>query len=163
MTTLDDYVGRTVDLSVYDGVVENPRGQQLTPVLIPPGTGGFAVTGIEKLVQRFIQILLLERGSIRYRPDDGCDFMVAARFGAWRSAADVSLSFYEAQIDVRRQLQAVEDDQMPDDERFASETLNSVTFIGGQVSLSITLESLAGSGRKVIVPVSLIPITRVSQ
>ncbi len=104
MATIIDYVDRTVDVAAFQGWelgvgVEALLDQQLAS----PENSGEVLTGVVKLVQRFLLLLFTEIGSLTYLPDSGCTFMRDARQGRWRSSADVSNSFHFAIMDVRRQ------------------------------------------------------------
>mgnify|MGYP000877176217 CR=1 FL=1 len=120
MTTTADYVGRKVDLLAFHGYDSGDPSAPLEQSLAPDGTGGAVVAGVEKLAQRFLVELLTERGSLPYAAARGCSILSEARQGGWRSAGDVTRSFYSSLVDVRRTLLGLESDSDPDDERYAS-------------------------------------------
>ena len=150
-----DYVGRTHDLLALHGAVPG-QSVLLEEALIPAdGSGGYIVAGIEKLVQRFLLALLTVAGSKAYLPSDGCQFMLDAQLGRWRTAADVYQSFYASLVDVRRQLQLDEDSTTPDDETFAGATLESVELNWPTARLVVRMDSAAGSSRTFVAPLAV--------
>lgn len=151
--SVSDYQDRIVDLLAYQGITSGQR-RLLLPVLVS-SAGSFLVTGIAKLAQRFLIILLTEQGSLTYLPGVGTTFITDGRRGFWRSAADVQQSFMSAMLDVRRQIRGAEIDSDPTDERFALATITQLTITGDRVNLQITLESQAGRRRKFIVPINV--------
>lgn len=150
-----DYQGRTIDVLAFQGVVPG-REIEMQQVLIPDGLGGYSVTGIEKLVQRFLLILLTEKGTIKYLPDSGTRFLVDARRGLWRTTTDVTQSYASALVDVNRQLASLETDSDPTDERFGSATLLTVALTGDRVLVGVQLFSVAGTSRAFIAPVAVV-------
>ena len=152
MTTIADYSGRTVDLAAYQGV-ELGHEQLLRMALAEESHSGMIVAGIQKLVQRVVVSLLTERGSQRHFPEVGCDFLYDARTGRFQTDLDVAASFASAMVDVRKQIQAVETELDPDDERFGSIALEHVELIDDSVALYASLTSLAGSSVQVLLPI----------
>lgn len=150
-----DYVGRTVDVSAFAGAQES-GDQLLTMRLAGPGEGGEVCTGTQKLAQRFLRTLLKEAGSDLFRPNDGTEFMTKLNRGELRNQVDVLVAFAEAQLDCKRLLKAEETDADPDDERYASAVIESLSVLPGSVKLYIRLTSRAGDSRKVILPVSIL-------
>ena len=72
MSTVADYVGRTIDVLAYDGAV--PAGEVLLEqIMAQPGEGGKIATGMQKLAQRFILELFTETGSQLYFPNRGTE------------------------------------------------------------------------------------------
>jgi hypothetical protein len=155
MSSVADYVGRTFDVLVFHGVTPG-REVAVKQTLYPDDLGGYIVTGIEKLVQQFLLILLTELGSVTHLPIYGTRFMADARSGRWRTAIDVRQSFAAAVVDVKRQLARQETSTTPDDERFALATLLGITLDGTSVFVSVEVLSVAGLDRKLIVPVAVI-------
>jgi hypothetical protein len=115
VSTVADYLGRTVDVLAFRGVFPAARGrdQLLAQELVRPGDGGALIAGIEKLAQRALLILLTKAGSRKYAPGEGTQFMADAESGRWRTTADVTSSFYAARLDVSRQCREVEKTDRP--------------------------------------------------
>jgi len=155
MTTAIDYLGRTIDLLAFAGA--QPSGDVLlTPQLAFAAQSGQITAGIQKLVQRFLLELLTESGSLAYLPTRGCDFMIDALAGIWRTQIDVQQSFYSAMIDVGRNLTLEESVSDSADERFGSAELLNVVLTADKVSIQVAVTSLAGSSRTVLMPISVI-------
>lgn len=154
--TLAQYAGRKIDLATYRGLSDR-RQPVLVQRLVTEEDGGQVVTGIHKLVQRFLLILFTRRGSMQYLPESGCTFITEAAAGYWRTVVDVEQSFYASLLDVRRQLVALEETGDPDDERFAGANLTGVTIKSNQVHLAFAVHSAAGSSYEFIQPISVLP------
>jgi hypothetical protein len=130
---------------------------QLQQILFNEAAAGMLCTGIQKLAQRFVLELLTEAGSMLYLPDRGTSFMIRFHQGYLRTETDVFIAFNLALNDLELNLTAEETDADPDDERYASATLDSVTITATSAVLHITLMSRAGTARAVILPVATIP------
>jgi len=149
--TVQQYQGRTIDVLAFDDA--QPAGDALlTQVLVQRGQSGAIITGIEKLVQRFLIELLTEAASLDYQPLRGTTFMTALRAGIVRTSADLFATFAVAAVDARQNLQGEEQDTDPADERFRRADLLSATLFGDTASLNIQVVSEAGEARKVIFP-----------
>lgn len=150
MSTVIDYLGRTSDLLVFRGTT--PGKEVLLQQAVATATdSGSLITGIQKLVQFFLLALLKKRRSMTY-VDDGCNFMLDADYGGWRTVGDVQQSFNAALLDVQRQLQANELPEDPSDERYGSAELLQVIFKTDRVGLYIRLSSLSGTSVTFIAP-----------
>ncbi len=135
------------------------REQLLAQQLVRPGVPGELVTGVQKLAQRLLIILLTKVGSRQYALTEGTTFMVEAARGLWRTPSDVESSFYAARLDVSRQAQAIESTDDPLDERWGSFDLLGVVLSGDQVSLRLHAVSAAGTAYTYITPIA-VPIKR---
>jgi len=152
--TISEYIGRTSDLLLYDG--QQARGDTLlTPALVQPGASGALVTGIMKLVQRFLLELLTKKGTLPYLENRGCQFISDAQSGFWRTPQDVKSSFSLSMLDVRVNLIEEEGETDPSDERFAEAELGTVTVSGDRVSLQIVLTSQAGTDYTIVYPLRI--------
>lgn len=150
-----DYIGRTIDVMAYQGVM--PSGEVLlSPELVTEQTGGNVCAGVQKLAQRFLLELLTEKGSITYSPDRGCEFITDARLGVFRTSADVLASFSSALLDIENNLLEEEAEDDPDDEKYASAEVLAVNLIPNRASIHVRLFSLAGTSRKVILPLPVV-------
>lgn len=153
---LADYTGRPYDVLAYYGTAQ-PDFALLNPVLALPGAGGEVVAGILKLSQRFLLELLTEKGSMPYLPQRGNTFIARAREGSLRTQFDALAAFSAALLDIRTNLQSEEKDTDPDDERYADAQINSITVYPGRLTLNVSVSSRAGTSRKVIAPIPIVP------
>ncbi len=152
MSSVVDYVGRTVDVLAFYGA--KPRGEvSLAQTLVPTGERGSVCTGVQKLSQRWLLEFLTGTGTMPYLPDRGSDFMLDLWQGQLRTTIDARQSFFIAARQVQQNLQAEEDDDMQDDERYGSVTLLAIVVNGDQLTLRLELRSLAGTSRQVILPI----------
>ena len=87
-----------------------------------------------------------------YRPGRGCMFMLEGRSGLWRTPGDVVSSFSSSVLTITDNLVSDEEPGDPDDERFKSATVESVSLVQDLVVLRIVLTSLAGTSRTVLFP-----------
>lgn len=161
MSDVRDYVGRRSDMLAFRNVLPFSPGREqlLAQELARPGVPGELVTGVQKLAQKLLIILLNKLGTRRYAPTEGTAFMVEAAKGLWRTPADVETSFYTARLDVSRQAQASEAVDDPLDERWGSFDLLGVVLSGDQVSLRLRVLSAAGTSYTYITPIA-VPIKR---
>jgi hypothetical protein len=160
MTTVADYIDRTCDVSAFQNwedalgkevLLEQSLGDTETP-------GGEVITGVAKLCQRFLMILLTEQGSLKYLPTAGCRFMTDALRGRWRTSADVQQSFYFSLLDVRRQMRQMELSTDPDDERLAGVTILGIVLSPrDRAVLRLSLTTQAGTKRAFLAPISVVP------
>lgn len=150
---ITDYVGRTVDVLAFDGL-ELGKEALLDQVLAQAGGGGKVITGVQKLVQRFLLEILKERGSDPYSIR-GTDFMMEARSGTLTTVTDVHGAFARAILLATINLQGEEDGTEPDDERFASAEILQVEFEYGEVRVWVRLLSRAGEDRAAIFPLDI--------
>lgn len=153
MSTIADYVGRTIDVLAYDGAVA--RGEvQLEQTLALDGQSGKICTGIQKLGQRFLIELLTERTTMPFRPTRGTDFMYEARIGRFRTQIDVYTAMSRALVDLRRNLQAEESDSDPDDERYLGAEIISVEYVPGEAKIWLRVYS-QDANAVAILPISV--------
>lgn len=146
-------MSKTLDLFAFTGAKKTGQ-HQLVEALFT--NGGSVCTGIQKLIQEWILLMLTPKGSLPFDTERGCDFLEEA-FGA-RTEEDVRIAFVFANAEVIQQLRNMEDETQHDDERIASVTLDSINITGGNVSISVTLTSLAGDSRTVQLPITSNPV-----
>jgi hypothetical protein len=149
------------ELRIYDVLAlqgAKPMGEvRLEQILFTEAAAGQLCTGVQKLAQRFVLELLTEKGSMLYLPGRGTTFMIQFRQGYLRTETDVFIAFNLALNDLELSLTAEELATDPDDERYALATLDSVSILSGTIVMHVTLRSLAGTSRKVIMPISTTP------
>lgn len=151
---IQEYIGRTIDLQAYQGV-SSSGDVKLNEVLALPGEGGAIVTGIQKVVGRFIVELLKERGSVTFRPDDGTGFLTEARLGRFQTQAEVLGAFARGVTEARRAIQAQELATDPGDERFVNAIPTNVIVSPGSAIITFELITQAGADRTFIFPLKV--------
>lgn len=152
------YAGRTVDYLAFDDAKVS-GDTLLSQTLVKSAQPGALITGIEKLVQRFLLELLTEIGSLHYTPNRGTYFITQLRAGIVQTSQDLFSAFSSAEVDVRNNLIREEDrNKDPADERYKSASLLSATLFGDTATLSIILVSAAGESRTVIYPLRVASI-----
>jgi len=149
-----DYVGRTVDVLAWD------PGSLLAGSLGGDDGAGQVVTGLLKMAQRFLILLLNETNTIKYNYYGhngirGCEFMTELRLGQLRTELDVFTAFGLAELHVRQQMLAMETDDTPDDEKYKRAQLHHLELTGDTVKLYIAIESRASTAT-VIMPVPVV-------
>jgi hypothetical protein len=150
------YEGRKYDFLGFRNVA--PRGErQLGLALYSEDSSGQICVGVQKLAQRWALEFLTEVGSMPGLPERGCEFMAAVRTQTARTEQEIIWAFLSADIDITRNLKNEEYADMPDDEKFKSATLTSVTFYPGYLSLHVMIESVAGTSRAAIMPINTLP------
>jgi hypothetical protein len=112
---------------------------------------------------------LTERGSMPGLPGRGTNFMRAARTGQFRVPINVRAQFSAANMQVRRNLRAEENNDMPADEKFRDAELLNVAILPGFdvsqasgttasfLSLGVKITSQAGDVRELILPIEIVP------
>jgi hypothetical protein len=155
MSTVNDYIGRTVDVSALQGqaVTQVESGRPLSETLALENEGGLIIAGVVKLAQRWVLEFLTERGTIFYEQNRGTDFYTFARLGFFRTVLEAEQQFFSALIDLRRNLIAEETEDMPDDERYFGTELFSITLVPDLLVIRARVYSVAGNSREVILPI----------
>ena len=153
--TVQQYVGRTSDLLAFDDA--SIRGDVLlAQALVKTGQGGALISGIEKLVQRFVIELFTEKGSVQYDQNRGTLFMTQLRAGMLRTSADLFAAFSSAEVDIRNNLRLEESlNNDPADERYTSATLLRATLNGDTANMQIQIVSAAGTDRTLLYPLRI--------
>jgi hypothetical protein len=154
--SLQDYAGRKYDYLAFRDV-SAVKAAKLDMELFKVNDTGQICVGVQKLAQRWLLEFLTETGSILADPTRGCDFMTAVRQGRLRTAVNVYTTFSASDLDIRRNLQNEEYDEMPDDEKFGSVELTNVAILAGFLRLDVKINSAAGTTRAIIVPVATLP------
>lgn len=151
-----DYAGRTVDYLAFDNAKKT--GEALLNQTLAERSGAL-ITGIEKLVQRFLIELLTEKGSLDYDLNRGTFFMTQLRSGVVRTSQELFAAFSSAEVDVRNNLRLEEDaDTDPDDEQYSLAILQNASLLGDTATLTIQVMSGAGESRTVIYPLRIAAI-----
>jgi hypothetical protein len=154
--TLDQYDGRTVDFLAFEDMKAS-GDTQLTQALVLAGQTGALITGIEKLVQRFLLELLTERGSLHYDLQRGTFFITKIRAGIVNTSQALFAVFNAAELELRNTLKMEEDKlNEPADECYKQATLLSASLLGDFATLSIQVQSMAEESRTIIYPLRVI-------
>lgn len=154
MSTVVDYVGRQVDMLAFHGTIVNQEFLA-DMVLIPDGESGKVTTGIVQLAQRTLMELLTEEGSIPYDPTRGTIFMRELRLGQVQTTIEAEQTFSLAVSQLALNLVNEEDDDMPDDEKFDSLVLDSLSLTRDKLVIHVTLTSVGGDGITIILPLDV--------
>jgi hypothetical protein len=147
-----DFAGRTVDLSIFQGI--KPAGRQ--PIELSFGDAGEVITGIQKVAQSFALIFLTELGSKPFDPTFGTPFLTAMRLGRFRTEADVQNEFSAATQRVQQILdQEAVAAGLPEDERFDDAILESFVLdkLTSTLKLEVRIRSVAGVSETIFLPV----------
>lgn len=156
--SLTDYLNRRYDFLALQNVKPVGDSRLGLELFTAEGDGQICV-GIQKLTQRWLLEFLTERGSMPGLPDRGCDFMTLVRQGRLRTEAAITAAFNFAAYDVRIALSKEEDPAWPADERIGSAALLSLAFLPSYANMSVSISSLAGTSRSIILPVTTLPQT----
>jgi hypothetical protein len=151
MSQLAPYVGRTVDYSIIQNMTPTQLG------LVGANGQGYVLTGILKLAQRFLLLLLTRLGSSQYFPNAGSTFMLDAARGGWRTVADIGQSFQMSLPGIVQQLDAIATAQDPSDELYANAQLTDVVLDQNVATVTVLLTSQAGESYALIAPISTLP------
>lgn len=152
-----DFLNRKSDLLVFHGDFPGDRELLVSQTLVPTGSGGYLCTGIQKLAQRLLFILLTKKGTVLHRPNDGVTFMIDAERGGWRTPADVRQSFVSSRLDLIRQMRLVEEETDPLDEQVNDVQLITLSILPDRVGIKIKLISEAGTDYTFLTPI-VVPI-----
>jgi hypothetical protein len=153
MSTIADYQGRKFDILAFQ---PKSFSTELSQAVAGDSSGGLICVGVQKLAQRWVLEFLTPVGSIPYKTDRGSSFMPRLAAGEIRTDVDVSTFFYLAAAQVKPNL--INEDALtdPDDEKFASVSLDNFSFApGGKLVLQVSVYSVAGASRQVILPISV--------
>lgn len=143
----------TYDIAAYQ---PTPTGPWISALAIATSTGR-AITGVEKLIQRFLLELMTETNSMYFAPTRGCSFLTSLRNGWVLAEADVFSAFNAAIITVTDNLKVEESSNDPDNERFAGAELTGIVLDNNVLHLKVIVRSLAEDFGVLTYPVSLIP------
>lgn len=154
--TAAQYGGRTVDFLAFENM--KVKGDALlTQTLVLPGQTGALITGIEKLVQRFLLELLTERGSLHYAPQRGTFFITKIRAGMITTSQALFAVFNASELELRNNLKMEENKLIePADELYKQSNLLAASLLGDVATLSIQVQSMAEESRTVIYPLRIL-------
>ena len=154
-----NYTNRKVDVLALDGSFLDKLFELDQHLYSSTNTSGKVCTGIQKLVQRWLIEFLTPRGSLKYLPLRGSSFLPLVRSGRIRTELEASMIFNSSSEEVAFNL--TQEDlgtTYQDDEKYGSVDLLGVQVVmGSKLTISIRINSLAGSSRVFVVPVSVVP------
>ena len=158
ITQSTDYSGRQVDIEHLQTITQIANITAVTKSLAK--TQPKMVTGTQKLLQRYVALLLTQLGDVYLAPDQGTQFLNQILRGGGRSRGYIAQTFAFANSDVADQLrqednlEAVFGPTQPD-ERLRQATLLdfSVDYVTATLSLTIHVETEAGTSFVYVVPV----------
>jgi hypothetical protein len=148
------YIGRTIDVLAFRGGVRY-GDNLLTQSLADATNSGEICTGLQKLAQRFLIVLLTEKGSVKYFPDQGTNFMIALAQGRVHNETDMRAVFGLAMQELASQMLDDETDTDPDDERFSGAELRAILVQPGYVNLTIAIAS-RDDAATIILPIPIV-------
>ena len=146
-------MSKTLDLFAFTGAKKTGQTRLVEALFT---NGGSVCTGIQKLIQDWILLMLTPKGSLPFDQERGCGFLEEV-LGA-RTEDAVRTAFVFANAEVIQQLRNNEEESQSDDERIDSVTLDSINISGGNLSISVTLKSMAGDSREVKLPITNNPV-----
>jgi hypothetical protein len=154
LSNIIPYVDRTVDLSAFQG--QQPQGDTLiSQSLVTDVEGGELITGILKLVQRWLLEFLTIQGSMQFLPTRGCAFMQQLRSGQLVSLLDIQQAFYLSAQQVETNLESDQTSTTPIDEQFDYVTLESIAIDNEMITLYIEIFSQDGTSAPAILPINV--------
>lgn len=153
--TATQYINRTYDIMAYQGVLPSGVARLTAGLATPAEPSGTICTGIQKLLQRFLMLLTLKKGTKPYDLEAGTQFFVDLQQGRLRTELDVLTAFSLAVGDISSQLVALETTDTPADERFSDASLLNLQIGIGTLVLQVGVQSRAGTTRVAILPLSI--------
>ena len=154
MSTVANYVGRTVDLLAFHEPVAN-KEVLIEQILVPDGERGSVIAGIAKLAQRWLIEFLTIRGSIPALPTRGSRFIDDIRRGIIRTSLDAEQSFHLSAKQVATTLKLEEEAGIPADEAYSEIELVSAIATGDTIVVNAILTSEAGSQHELLLPIDV--------
>lgn len=147
--TSKDYSDRTFSLAITDTVSPEDRRVRL----------GFStnrsVTGVQKLIERYIVLLFEVLGSSLYSRDQGTDLVSDLLNGSVVSRGQIRHILNFANSQTMRQLQESEATDDPLDERVKATTLTVTSLTGDVLSFLISIETQAGTSLQFTLPTTV--------
>ena len=152
-----DYAGRTVDLLLLKTMLDVPVVNKRVQLDVSDAVGEpMIVSGIEKMVQRFLVAFVNALGSTKFRPDHGTDIVPSAGTGLVYNMATLESATAEANMLAKRRIAIADSlEDTPDDEKLADSKVVGLEFSRekSRVKISIRLTSAAGDSYTYIIPV----------
>lgn len=158
-----DYANRQLDMELLQHVAD-PVDQRVYPSVDhrKDGSGPSVVTGMQKVVQRYANLLLTDLGSVKFDSSVGGEFLSDIREGRIQSNSYLEFSFALASDNAVRKM--VSDDEMtdvygdiPDDERILGANLVDYELRPekGSIYVHVAIETVAGESYEYVIPVRM--------
>lgn len=155
--SVQDYLGRSLDVVALSGATLRSEVQLQPTLLGGDHAGGEVCTGIQKLCQQWVVEFLTARGSCRFVPRRGNQFLPRLYAGTIQSETDIQIEFGIAALTVSDWLRQT-DTALPADERIQDAQLVELAIDYPTAKLKIRINSLAGESRAVLLPVTVSPL-----
>lgn len=154
MARTTNYDGRRVDIGISNGFNFVSTSEQLTNTALGIDSGGVVVTGIVKLVQNVLVFLLTDEVIL----DFGWGTLLPRqiRSNVQTVASGIENNFAAAAHETVQALRLNEREDAPDDEKISALLLTNweMDDAGDGIILYVTVSSVAGEVRDVILPLS---------
>lgn len=144
-------------MATYDIAIYQPPGSGIgdhTQTIFSEN-GGRAVSGVEKLVQRFVLELLTDKESMSLFPSTGTYLLKTLRETIIYSESQIFTAFASAMVDVENSLKAEETSDTPSDEQFGNALLTYIELQLERIVLTISLLAKDGQSRLISIPIKL--------
>jgi len=151
---MSDYVDRKLDLLVMQA---EPSATGKSSVGLSLGTSGMVAAGIQKVAQEWLIAFLTVRGSVKSDPTYGTTFLTKVQPTNKNDTNKISNEFQAAQeqiMDWRSSMNV--DTGRPTDEQLKSAELISLSESGGDIALTVRIDTLAGESRTYVTPISFV-------
>jgi hypothetical protein len=154
-----DYSDRQIDLELMQSI-SNPVGVTALDLSFTVQATR-AITGMQKLAQRYTVLLLTQLTDVYFSPEQGTTFWQDMLRGAAQNSGQVTMAFNFASIDAVTQMQVDDGNDVygdiPDDERIQSATLLdfNVNVATATLYLSVLLRSRAGTTYTYVLPTTV--------
>jgi hypothetical protein len=152
-----DYTNRQVDIELLQSIAQPVNLQQVSISSVTQAPK--AVTGIQKLVQRYASALLAYFGTVHFDPNYGTNLIATILGGGIQNVAQLQAAFASASSLAITALRS--DDRrvdvfgsIPDDENISSAQLldQQVVYETATVNLKVLITTLAGDSVTFVVP-----------
>jgi hypothetical protein len=154
-----DYSGRQIDLELLQTITRPAGTTELDISFTSADT--HAITGIQKMAQRYTILLLTQLADVYFAQDQGTTFWADMIRGAAQNSGQVTMAFNFASIDAVAQMQVEDGDarfgSVVDDERIVSATLLdfSVDMVTATLYLRVLLRSRSGTTYTYVLPTTV--------
>ena len=149
-----DYTGRLVDSLICQGL--NFSGESNLPVQLLFGDNERIISGVQKMIQRWIIAFMTKRGTVQANSTFGTEFMRNLERGYIVTDADVQAEFLDAAVMAAESITiALTGQTIPEDEQLDSTDLLSFNLQDTSLALRVRITSVAGESTTVMLPIPL--------
>lgn len=114
---------------------------------------GNAIEAAQKVAQEFVTFFLAQKGTVRFIPIFGTDFVFDASVGTIRTETDAVHHFAQAEVDLRNYVITKTLTTETEDDIFRSAALMEVSYPGNGLQLTVRIRTEAGSGVTADIPI----------